>query len=137
MSPKGGLGRLPLGLFRPFLTNEPLQLPLPDESFYLLEIVALGCVVAVIAVETVVLVSRPFAGVSLQLAYECQGPFVLDLYQDLINRGVHRGEACDPSDWRLGASVFPSISCPGHLSPPVLSLFFLSFSLLGLLFTSQ
>ena len=70
---------------------------------------------AMIAVEMVVLVSRPFAGVSLQLDWECQGPFVLDLHQDLINPGVQRVEACEPSSWRLRASVFLSISYPGHL----------------------
>jgi len=41
-----------------------------------------------IMMETAVLVSRPLAGVSLQLARECQGSFVLDLHQDLINWGV-------------------------------------------------
>ena len=34
----------------------------------------------VVVVETTVLVSRPFARVSLQLAGECQGSFVLDLH---------------------------------------------------------
>ena len=50
-------GRLSLGLLCPFLTDEPLQLPLPDDSFYLLlQVIAFGSVVTVIAVETVILV---------------------------------------------------------------------------------
>ena len=52
---------------------------------------------AMIAEETAVLVSKPFARISLQLAKECQGSFVLDLLQDLINQGVQRGEACKSS----------------------------------------
>ena len=79
-------GGLSLGLFCPFLANEPLQLPLPDESFYLLlQIIAFGRVMAVIAVETVVLIPRPLAGISFQIARECQSPFILDLHQYLIN----------------------------------------------------
>ena len=34
----------------------------------------------VIVMEMTILVSRPFARVSLQLAKECQGSFVLDLH---------------------------------------------------------
>ena len=42
---------------RPFLTNKPLQFPLSYKSFYLLfQIVAIGCVVVVIMVETAVLI---------------------------------------------------------------------------------
>ena len=131
-------GGLSLGLFCPFLANEPLQLPLPDESFYLLlQVKAFGRVVAVIVMETAVLVSRPLAEVSLQLAKECQGPFVLDLHQDLIDRGVQGGEAYESSYRRLGASILPFISCPGHLSLLVLPGFLLSFSLFRLLFMSQ
>ena len=78
-----------MGLLRPFLTDEPLQLPLPDESFYLLvQVIAFERVMIVIAVETIVLVFGPLAGVSLQLPMECQGLFVLNLHQDLINQGV-------------------------------------------------
>ena len=74
----------------------------------------------VVTVETTILVSEPFARVSLYLARECQGPFVLDLHQDLINRGVQWGEACKPSSGMLRAPIFPPISCPCYLSPPVL-----------------
>ena len=42
----------------------------------------------VVAVETTVLVFGSLVRVSLQLARECQGTFVLDLHQDLVNRGV-------------------------------------------------
>ena len=75
----------------------------------------------VVEVETTVLVSRPFARVSLQLAKECQGSFILDLHQDLINWGVQRCEAYESFDGRLRAFIFPSISCPCYFSPPVLS----------------
>ena len=75
---------------------------------------------AVIVVEMAILFYRPLARVSLQLDRECQGPFVLDMHQDLINQGVQKGEACESSSLRLGASIFPSISCPSHLSPLVL-----------------
>ena len=87
-----------------------------------------------IVVETTVLVSRPLTRVSLQLAKECRGSFVFDLHQDLINRGVQRGEACESSGGRLRVSIFLSISYPGYLSPSILSCFLLSFSLLRLLF---
>ena len=91
-----------------------------------------------IMVETVVLVSRPLARVPLQLARECQGSFVLDLHQDLINRGVQRGEACESSSERLGASIFPfTSSCPSHLLPPVLLCFLMSLSLFRLLLVGQ
>ena len=74
-------GRLPLGLFSPFVTDEPLQLPLPIESFYLLlQVIAFRHVVAMITVVTIVFVSRPLAKVSLPLARECQGSFVLNLH---------------------------------------------------------
>ena len=73
-------GRLSLGLFSPFITDEPLQLPLPIESFYLLlQVIAFRHVVAMITVVTIVFVSRPLAKVSLPLARECQGSFVLNL----------------------------------------------------------
>ena len=102
-----------LGLVCPFLTNEPLQLSLLDKSFYLLlQVIVVGCIMTVIMVEPIVLFSRPFARVSLQLAKECQGSCVLDLHQDLINQGVQRCEACESSGGRLRASIFLSFSCP-------------------------
>ena len=42
----------------------------------------------VVAVETTILIFGPLARVSLQLARECQGSFILDLHQDLINWGI-------------------------------------------------
>ena len=72
--------KLSLGLFSPFLTDEPLQFPLPIKSFYLLlQVIAFRCVVAMTAVEMTLLVSKPLARVSLPLARECQGSFVLNL----------------------------------------------------------
>ena len=69
-----------LRLVHLFLTDEPLQLTLPDKSFYLLlKVIAVKCVITVVAVEMTVLISRSLARVSLQLASECQGSFILDL----------------------------------------------------------
>ena len=52
--------------FCSFLTDEPLQLSLLDESFNLLpQVVAVSCVITVITVETAVLVSRPLIRISL------------------------------------------------------------------------
>ena len=39
----------------------------------------------VIAMEIAVLIPRPLAGIPFQLAREFQGPFILNLHQDLIN----------------------------------------------------
>ena len=128
-------GKLLLGLVSPFLTNEPLQLPLPDKSFYLLlQVVAVECIMTMIAVDVVVLVFGPLVRVSLQFARECQGFFVLDQHQDLINQGVQWGEACESLSGRFKASIFSSVSRPCCLSSPILSCFLLSFSLLRLLF---
>ena len=41
-----------------------------------------------ITVKTIILVSGPLIGVFLQLARKCQGSFVLDLHQDLIDWGI-------------------------------------------------
>ena len=54
-----------LGLVCFFLTDEPLQLPLLDESFYLLlQVIAFRCVMIVVTVEMTVFVSGPLAKVS-------------------------------------------------------------------------
>ena len=50
----------------PFLVNKPLKLPLSNKSLNLLfQIVAIGCVMPVITVETAVLVPWPLTGISL------------------------------------------------------------------------
>ena len=64
----------------------------------------------VVVVEATIFVSRPLARVFLQLARECQGSFILDLHQDLINWGVQWGEACEPFGGRLRAPIILSIS---------------------------
>ena len=70
-----------------FLANEPLQLSLSDKSFYLLlQIIAVGYVMTVITVEAAILVSRPFIETSFQRAGKCQGSFVFDVHQDLVDR---------------------------------------------------
>ena len=74
-------GNLLLWQVRSFLADEPLQLSLSYKSFYLLpQVVAVRYVMTVITVKVAVLVSRPFIGVSLQLAGKCQGFFVFILY---------------------------------------------------------
>ena len=131
-------GRQSLGLFCPFLIDKSLQIPLPDENFYLLlQVKAFRCVMAVIVVESAIFIPGPLARISFQLAGECQGPFVFDLHQDLINRGIQRGEVREPSCRGFEAFVLPFVSRSGHLSPPIWSGFLLSFSLLRLLLTSK
>ena len=82
------LGDLLLQWIRSFFSNEPLQLSLPNESFYLLlQVVAISCVMTMITVEMAVLVSRSLLRISVQLTKRGQGSFVLDLHQDLVDRG--------------------------------------------------
>ena len=115
--------------------DKPLQLSLLDESFnLLLQVVAVGRVMTVVTVETIVFVSRPSIRISLQLAKKGQGSFVLDLLQDLVDRGSQRGEVCELSCGGLGVPVFPPFSGSSHLPSPILPYVFLSFPLLGLLF---
>ena len=65
----------------PLLVDEPLQLSLSDKGFNLvLQIVTVSCVMAVITVESAILVSRPLIRVSIQLAEKGQGSFVLNLH---------------------------------------------------------
>ena len=54
-----------LGRIDFFLVDEPLKLPLSDEGLnLLLQIVAVGCVVPMITVETIILVPWPLTGIS-------------------------------------------------------------------------
>ena len=60
------LRSLLLRWIRSLLTDELLQLSLPNESFNLLfQVIEVGFVMTVITVEAVVLVPRPFIRVSL------------------------------------------------------------------------
>ena len=55
-----------LGRIGSFLVDEPLKLPLSNEGLnLLLQIVAVGCVVPMITVETAILVPWPLTGISL------------------------------------------------------------------------
>ena len=92
---------------------------------------------AVIVVESAIFIPGPLARISFQLAGECQGPFVFDLHQDLIDRGIQRGEVREPSCRGFEAFVLPFVSRSGHLSPSIMSGFLLSFSLPWLLLTSK
>ena len=106
---------------RSLLADEPPQLSLPDKGFnFLLQVVAISGVMAVITVEAAVFVSRPFIRISLQLAEKGQSSFVFNLHQDLVDRGSHRGEACELPCGGLGASVLSSFSGPSHLPPLIL-----------------
>ena len=69
------------GLIRSPLVDELLQLPLSDKGFdLLLQVVAIDRVVAVVTMKAAIFVSGPFAGITLQLSWERQGPFVLNLH---------------------------------------------------------
>ena len=71
---------------RYLFVDEPLQLFLPDKGFNLsLQVVVVSNVMAVITVEAVVFVSRPFIRISFQLTGKVQGSFVLNLHQDLVD----------------------------------------------------
>ena len=48
---------------------------------------------AVITMETAILISRPLIRVSLQLTRKGQGSFVLNLHQYLVDRSSQWGEA--------------------------------------------
>ena len=73
---------------RSLLTNEPLQLSLPYKSFnLLLQVLAVDSVMTMVTVEATILIPRSFIGISLQLVGECQGSFVFNLHQDLIDWG--------------------------------------------------
>ena len=70
------------------LANESLQLSLSDKGLnLLLEVIAISRVVAVVAVETAILIPGTFVGVTFQFSWERQSLFVLDLHKDLIYRG--------------------------------------------------
>ena len=131
-------GNLFLWWVRSFLIDEPPQLSLSDKSFYLLlQVVAVRCVMTVIMVKAAVLVSGPFIRVSFQLAGKCQGSFVLDLHQDLVDRARQRGEGYEPPSGGFGAPILLLVSSSCCLLPPVLPCLLLSFPLLRLLFSGQ
>ena len=65
----------------PLFADEPLQLSLPEKGFnFLLQVVVVSGVMTMVMVEAVVLISRPFIRVSLQLTRKGQGSFVLNLH---------------------------------------------------------
>ena len=41
----------------------------------------------VVMVKTAILVSRPLTRISFKITRKCQGSFILDLHQDLVDRG--------------------------------------------------
>ena len=62
-------GSLFLGWIRSLLADKPLQLSLSDKGFnLLLQVVAVSDVMAMISMEAVIFVPRPFIRISLQLA---------------------------------------------------------------------
>ena len=82
---------------------------------------------AVITVKTAILVSRPLTRTS----------FVLNLHQDLDNRGSQRSEACEPPSGGFGTFILSPFSGPSHISSLILPCVLLSFPLLQLLLSSQ
>ena len=74
----------------------------------------------VITVKTAILVSGPLIEISFQLARKFQGSFVLDLHQDLVNRGCQRGETYELPTGGFGAPILPSVSDPNYLSSLIL-----------------
>ena len=76
------------GLICPLFSDEPLQLPLFYEGLdLLLQIVTIGCVMAVVSMEAAILILRAPIWVPLQLSGVGQGFLILDLHQDLVYRG--------------------------------------------------
>ena len=127
-----------MGWVQSLFTDELLQLSLLDKGFNLfLQVVIVGRVMAVVAVESAILVSRPLIKVSLQLSWKGQGSFILNLYQDLVDRGSQQGETREFPRGGFWVLVLPSFSCPHHLWSPVLQYVFLSFSLFRPLFSGQ
>ena len=92
---------------------------------------------AMIMVEAIVLVPRPFVRISLQFAGKGQGSFILNLHQNLVDRCNQWGEACELPCRGFGAFVLSLIFGSSHFPPPVLLRVFLPFPFLGLLFSSQ
>ena len=87
--------------------------------------------------KVAILVSRSLTGISLQLARSRQGRIVLDLHQDLINRGSQREEACEPSSGGFGVPILPSVSGFSRLPFPILLCIFLPFLLLRFFLLGQ
>ena len=115
-----------------------MQLFLFDQSIYLLlQVIAVRCVMTVIIMKVAVLVSKPLIKVSLHLVKKCQGSFVFDLHQDLVNWGSQLGEAYEPPYGGFLAPILSSISNPCHLSSPVLPCLLQSFPFLRLFFSGQ
>ena len=96
-----------------FRIDEFLQFTLPNEGLYLLlQVIAFKCVVIVISVETTIFIPRSLTRTSLQFVGECQGSFVFDLHQLLINRGIQGGEVCEPPRQGFGLSLILAIFQP-------------------------
>ena len=114
-------GNLFLWWVRSFFADEPLQLSLSNENFYLLlQVVVVSCVMTMVTVKATILVSKPLIRISLQLAEKCQSSFVFDLHQDLVDWGNQQCEACKPLRGvlkRLSScrspvlAIFHSLSC--------------------------
>ena len=68
----------------PFFVDESLQFSLSNKGFnLLLQVITLRCVVIVVLMKMTI----PFTRISLQLVGPCQGYIILDLHQDLIDKG--------------------------------------------------
>ena len=90
--------------------NKSLQLSLLDQFLDLsLQVVAIFCVVAVVSMETAVLVSWPFVRVRQQLPWPFQSRVIPYLHEDVVYRSVERSKAVEP--------LIKSPSTPILLSP--------------------
>ena len=92
---------------------------------------------AVVTVKAAIFVSRLLTWITLQLSWKRQGPLVLDLHQDLVQGGIQRSEAREPSFRGLKASFILPLSRSRFLSSLVLLRIFQSLSFSRLFFPSQ
>ena len=89
----------------------------------------------VVLVKMIILISKPLIGISLQLAGPRQRCIVLDLHQDLIDKGSQRGEVRKSSNGGFEVSILPSILILVVFCPLSCHVSFCLFLFLG--FSSQ
>ena len=78
------------------LFNKSLQFSLLNQLFDLsLQVITIFRIMAVILVETIVLVSRPSIRICHQLTWPLQCWVICDLHEDVIYRSVRRGKVVE------------------------------------------
>ena len=83
-----------------------------------------------VLVEAVVLISRPFVQIALQLVRPGQRRIVLYLHEDLIQRGIQGCEVNNPPRQRSRSPIVPLIACLSRFSSFVWTGIVMSFSFL-------